>query len=200
MSIALCNSFQCLIPQSEVLAVLTFSGSNRNSLLHTPEVHRCQIEPRKNSSVYENIVFIHVCKRKWSSMSGKGHPALVKLEFTAMSTFSPVGSLSSNCMRMCVCVCVCVDGMNLKYVLRWHIHMYISSFRTMPVQTHAHTHLQIIWGQRTDGAKSGYCRIYTLHLSDKSGVLQHDDTLVSCNLSASHNDQRGYILFKTYCC
>ena len=35
--------------------------------------------------------------------------------------------------------CVCVDGMNLKYALRWHIHIYIyvsyiymiSSFRTM---------------------------------------------------------------------
>ena len=143
MSIALCNSFQCLIPQSEVLAVLTFSGSNRNSLLHTPEVHRCQIEPRKNSSVYENIVFIHVCKRKWSSMSGKGHPALVKLEFTAMSTFSPVGSLSSNCMRMCVCVCVCVDGMNLKYVLRWHIHISVLSVLCQ-CYTHKRTHTCIL--------------------------------------------------------
>ena len=50
-------------------------------------------------------------------------------------------------MRICVCVCVCVrereresvcesvcvcvDGMNLKYPLRWHIH--ISSFCTMPM-------------------------------------------------------------------
>ena len=42
----------------------------------------------------------------------------------AMSTFSPVGSRSSNGMRMCVCVRACVDGMNLKYALRWHIHMY----------------------------------------------------------------------------
>ena len=32
-----------------------------------------------------------------------------------------------------VCVCVCVDGMNLKYALRWHIHIIISSFRAMPV-------------------------------------------------------------------
>ena len=24
-------------------------------------------------------------------------------------------------MCVCVCVCVCVDGMNLKYALRWHI-------------------------------------------------------------------------------
>ena len=39
----------------------------------------------------------------------------------AMSTFGPVGSLSSN--GVCVCVCV-VDGMNLKYALRWHIHIY----------------------------------------------------------------------------
>ena len=41
----------------------------------------------------------------------------------AMSTFSPVGELSRNGMRMCVCVCVCVcacvcvDGMNLNYAL-----------------------------------------------------------------------------------
>ena len=51
----------------------------------------------------------------------------------AMSTFSPIGTLSSNGMRMCVCVCVCVDGMNLKYALRFHIHIIISSFRAMLV-------------------------------------------------------------------
>ena len=37
----------------------------------------------------------------------------------AMSTFSPVGSLSSNGL-----MCVCVDGMNLKYVLGCHFHIY----------------------------------------------------------------------------
>ena len=52
-----------------------------------------------------------------------------------MSTFKPVlnwANVSSvrgpqiNGMRMCVCVCVCVcvracvDGMNLKYAIRWH--------------------------------------------------------------------------------
>ena len=29
--------------------------------------------------------------------------------------------------RVCVCVCVCVDGMNLKYGLRWHIHISVHS-------------------------------------------------------------------------
>ena len=37
--------------------------------------------------------------------------------------------------------CVCVDGMNLKYALRWHIHIIISSFRTMPV---LYTHTRIL--------------------------------------------------------
>ena len=62
----------------------------------------------------------------------------------AMSTFSHVGSRSSSvcvcvcvCVGMCVCVgggggyvCVCyvcVDGMNLKYALRWHIHISVHS-------------------------------------------------------------------------
>ena len=67
----------------------------------------------------------------------------------AMSTFSPVGSQSSNDTRMCVCVCVCmracvcvyVYGMNLKYALCWHIHIIMSSFRTVPVlYTSTRTH------------------------------------------------------------
>ena len=37
---------------------------------------------------------------------------------------------------MCVCggVCVCVDRMNLKYALRWHIHISVPSI-------HTHTHI-----------------------------------------------------------
>ena len=37
-----------------------------------------------------------------------------------------------------------------------------SSFRTMPLlyaSQHTHTHPQTIWGQRTNGAKSGYCHL-----------------------------------------
>ena len=30
-------------------------------------------------------------------------------------------------------MCVYVDRMNLKYALCWHIHIYISSFHTVPV-------------------------------------------------------------------
>ena len=95
------------------------------------------------------------------------------------------------CVLVCVCVCVCVcvlvcvcwcvhvcvhacvpvcmsrnvDRMNLKYALHWHIRIYISSFRAMPVlytqvHTHTHTHMhpQTIWGQQTDGAKIVYCQ------------------------------------------
>ena len=68
-----------------------------------------------------------------------------------MSTFSPIGSLASNCMRMCVCVWTeWTWSTTLAYP-------HISSYRTMPV-LYTQTHLQTIWGYRTDGAKSGYCR------------------------------------------
>ena len=30
-------------------------------------------------------------------------------------------------------MCACVYGMNWKYVLRWHSHIIMSSFRAMPV-------------------------------------------------------------------
>jgi len=76
-----------------------------------------------------------------------------ELQREAMSTFSAVGSRSSNCM------CVCVDGMNWKCALRWHIHISVHSVLCQCyTQAHAHTHPQTIWGWRTDGAKSGHCR------------------------------------------
>ena len=62
-----------------------------------------------------------------------------------MSIFSPVGLQSSSCMNACVFVCVCmyvfvcvyvcVDGMNLTYMLRWHIHGSVHSM----LCTQAHT-------------------------------------------------------------
>ena len=65
----------------------------------------------------------------------------------AMSTFSPVGTLSSNGMRIYVCVCVCVDGMNLKYAVRWHIHISVHSVLCQCyTQALAHTHPQTIRG------------------------------------------------------
>ena len=57
-----------------------------------------------------------------------------------MSTFSPVGSQSSNGMRMCVCVCM--DKMNLKYALRWHIHISVHSVLCQ-CYTHKRTHTRI---------------------------------------------------------
>ena len=38
------------------------------------------------------------------------------------------------CVRACVraCACVCVDGMNLKYALRWHIHISVCLLYTSP--------------------------------------------------------------------
>ena len=73
-----------------------------------------------------------------------------------MSTFNPIGSWSSDGMRMCVCVCVCVracvracvhacvcvDRMNLKYAVRWHIHISVHSVLCQHyTQAHAYTHI-----------------------------------------------------------
>ena len=98
--------------------------------------------------------------RQWipDRWSDKTETALTKrlqitLIFLAMSTFSPVGSRSSNGMRMCVC------GWNELEICTTLAYPHISSFCTMPVpQAHTHTHPQTIWGQWTDGAKSGYCQ------------------------------------------
>ena len=46
------------------------------------------------------------------------------------------------CVRACVRVCVCVDGMNLKYALRWQIHISVPSVLCQCyTQAHAHTHI-----------------------------------------------------------
>ena len=60
------------------------------------------------------------------------------LAFLAVSTFSPIGSLSSNGMRMCVCV----DGMNLS------THSVgISTYQFIPYYAnavHLHMHTRIL--------------------------------------------------------
>ena len=82
------------------------------------------------------------------------------LRMLAMSTFSPVGSGSSNGTRICVCVC----GRNELQVCNTlayphiYIYIYISSFCTMTVlytSTHTHTssnHLRTVsrWGLKVD--------------------------------------------------
>ena len=44
------------------------------------------------------------------------------------------------CVRVCVRACVCVDGMHLKYALRWHIHVSVHSVQCASA-THKHTHI-----------------------------------------------------------
>ena len=74
---------------------------------------------------------------------------------TAMSTFSAVGFAV---LRWWDSVCVCVSGMNLKYALRWHIHISVHSVLCQCcTQAHPHIHPQTISGQWTNRAKSGYC-------------------------------------------
>ena len=80
-----------------------------------------------------------------------------RLGFLAMSTFSPIGSWSSNGMRMCVCasLCACVCGWNELEACAMLAYPHVSVHSV-------HTHPQTIWGQQTDGAKSGYCRIFNM--------------------------------------
>ena len=89
------------------------------------------------------------------------------VDILAVSTFSPVGLQSSDgmgmCVSQCVCVCVyvhvcvhvfvcvcdsvcvcvchslcvCVDGTNLTYTLRWHIHVSVHSMLYTSTRTHA---------------------------------------------------------------
>ena len=61
-------------------------------------------------------------------------------------------------LRWYECVCVCVWGWNGLEVCAALAYQHISLFHTKPVpQAHTHMLPQTIWGQRTNGAKSGYC-------------------------------------------
>ena len=68
----------------------------------------------------------------------------VQGEFSAISTFSPVGSLSSDGLRMRVCVCLCVAWNEL--IREYASVVYtLSSFRPHThTHTHTHTHLSLI--------------------------------------------------------
>ena len=93
----------------------------------------------------------------------------------AMFTFSPIGSRSSDGMRMCVCVracvcacvracvracvhaCMCMDGMKLE-VCTMLAYQHISSFH---IHMHMHTRiLKQFEDSEPTGAKSGYCQHY----------------------------------------
>ena len=70
---------------------------------------------------------------------------LGSLILLAMSTFSPVGLLSSNDMRMCACVCVCVCGWNeleVCIMLAYpHNYQFVLCYASA---IHKHTHPQTI--------------------------------------------------------
>ena len=72
--------------------------------------------------------------------------------WSVLSSYSHI-SLCVLGLSLCVvlCVCVCVDGMNLKYALRWHIHISVHS---VLCQYAPSNHLRTANLQ----AKSGYCQ------------------------------------------
>ena len=99
---------------------------------HTPSPSHCELILH----IYKEVSHTHLMK-------------LVACTATtsAMSTFSPVGSRSSNGMRMCerACVRACVCVRNELEICTTLAYQHISSFRSMPVpQAHAHTHPQTI--------------------------------------------------------
>ena len=76
----------------------------------------------------------------------------------AISTFSPVGSLSSNGFRGCTCACACVSVALAEYGMNCYVCQRSACFKFIP-STHTHTtYFHTICGLRTDGAKSGLCR------------------------------------------
>ena len=70
-----------------------------------------------------------------------------KAQSPAMFSFSPIGSRSSNDMKICVCVCAraraCVWGRNELEVCSTLAYPHKSSFRTVPV-LYTNTHTRIL--------------------------------------------------------
>ena len=77
----------------------------------------------------------------------------IQTSVLAMSSFSSIGSWSSNSIRMCLCVCVewtdkwiCQHSAHFKFSLYTHTHSF--SYTHTFTHTLSHTH---IWGTWTDG-------------------------------------------------
>ena len=110
----------------------------------------------KNTNTYNaRLVFI-TTEGQWS----RRHQVPLTRDFQALhaslqaiSTFSPVSSLSSNGLRMHVCVCLCTEWTDM-WIYSNVVHT--SSSFLPPPPTRPHTHSQTIWGQQTEGAESGY--------------------------------------------
>ena len=103
----------------------------------------------------------------------------------AKSTFSPVSSLSSDGINVCVCVCmewtwsVHYIGISTYQFILYYASVYTHMHACIWVQTHARicTHFHIIWGQQTNGAKSGHCWFnhkFLVHL-----ILMHTNSNIS---------------------
>ena len=90
-----------------------------------------------HNRVTHRWIWCSVASRYWSDMVSVGHVdycTVNSVSFLAMSTFSPVGSLSSD--GMCVCVCVC--GRNELEVCTTLAYPHIQAL--------AYMHPQTIWG------------------------------------------------------
>ena len=105
----------------------------------------------------------------------------------AMSTFSPVGLLSSDGLRMRVCVCLCTDSTGIirnELICGYasvvhtsssfcphtcaHACMHSRMCARMCAHTHTHvhthTHSHTIWGPQTHGAKIGHCHMWCMNI------------------------------------
>ena len=136
----------------------------------------------------------------WSSLSRDEYYAtVVSLDYTAvvslvcpaMSTFSPVGSPSSNGLRMrvCVCLCQCSTGIvrNVELICGYaNVVHTSSSFRP---HTHTHTHARTHAHTHTH-ARAAYTHTHTharTHTHTHALTHTHTHTHTLIPLSLIHN-------------
>ena len=98
----------------------------------------------------------------------------------------------------CVCACACGTGIVRNELICGSTNVVHPSGTFRPhTHTHTHTHSHNIWGQRTDGAKSGYCRKFLEHkiIPHNSSKNNQDDNCCRSECRrrrAHHNDDREH--------
>ena len=96
------------------------------------------------------------CLKKGVSQRDSGNQKR-QCPFLAPSVHGP--QMVRECVCVSVCACMCVRAC----MCVWHIQISAHSVLCQCyTQAHAHMHPQTIWGQQTNGTKSGYCQTNAL--------------------------------------
>ena len=94
-----------------------------------------------SGSISRLLSMLHLLMKVLSHAGAKKKTTRLKgLTFWAISTFSLVGSLSSNGLRMRVCVCSLCGIVRSELICGYASVVYTSSSFPPPTQTHTHTH------------------------------------------------------------